>query len=182
MKYCNVCGVDNVSTPFVRNRNQCKECNKKKSKQWRKDNPDKARAANRSWKQRHPERVKELAVKWNAANKDKLKAEKARNHLRRKYNLSNEAFSSLLTEQSNRCKICNREFNFLIKSLKPHVDHNHSCCSMRKTCGKCTRGLLCGTCNSAIGLLNDDPDLIQKASEYVRSYSRPNTNSQKDDY
>ena len=40
------------------------------------------------------------------------------------------------------------------------VDHDH------KT-GK-VRGLLCHNCNRALGLLHDDQELMQKASEYVK--------------
>lgn len=117
MKFCNICGISDGLEPFIKNRNQCKKCNAEKSKQWRKANPEKARNANRRWKQKHPERVKELSVKWAKDNQDKIKAEKARNHLRRKYKLTNEAFTALLESQDNRCKICNVEFNFLIKAL-----------------------------------------------------------------
>ena len=39
-------------------------------------------------------------------------------------------------------------------------NHNH------KT-GK-VRGLLCHNCNRALGLLHDDTELMQKASEYVK--------------
>src|SRR4029077_2130187 len=31
------------------------------------------------------------------------------------------------------------------------VDHDHNCCPGAHSCGKCIRGILCGTCNSALG-------------------------------
>lgn len=43
-------------------------------------------------------------------------------------------------------------------------DHSH------KT-GK-FRGTLCGTCNSGLGMLRDDPDLLRKAAAYVEHHDR----------
>jgi len=42
------------------------------------------------------------------------------------------------------------------------VDHDHETDK--------NRGLLCGLCNKAIGLLQDDPIIIEAALEYVKSY------------
>src|SRR6266496_914731 len=39
------------------------------------------------------------------------------------------------------------------------IDHDHDCCPGSASCGKCIRGFLCGLCNSAIGMLNNDPAL-----------------------
>ena len=47
------------------------------------------------------------------------------------------------------------------------VDHDHSCCSKRETCGKCVRGILCASCNKALGLLKESPIVLQAALEYI---------------
>ncbi|NNC10686.1 hypothetical protein HII28_02135 [Planctomonas sp. JC2975] len=51
------------------------------------------------------------------------------------------------------------------------TDHDHSCCpGSRATCGRCVRGILCSRCNTGIGLLHDDPEILIAAAAYVRSY------------
>lgn len=59
------------------------------------------------------------------------------------------------------CEVCGKT------DVKLHVDHDHRCCPGNYTCGECVRGFLCGACNRAIGLLNDDPDLIFAAAAYL---------------
>lgn len=49
-----------------------------------------------------------------------------------------------------------------------HVDHDHSCCNRRGSCGKCVRGLLCRGCNSALGQLREDTGRIAGLIEYLR--------------
>lgn len=48
-----------------------------------------------------------------------------------------------------------------------HVDHDHSCCSGVKTCGKCIRGILCGYCNRALGQFQDNPETLFNAMKYL---------------
>ncbi|WP_411142339.1 endonuclease domain-containing protein [Streptomyces sp. x-80] len=46
-----------------------------------------------------------------------------------------------------RCEICRRQWEPGMPSF--HIDHDRRCCSQKgKTCGQCTRGLLCGACNT----------------------------------
>lgn len=82
-----------------------------------------------------------------------------------RYGLTLQAYEALLAEQGGGCRICSRPPDGLY-SL--HVDHDHTCCSARKnSCGKCIRGLLCSPCNTALGLLMDDPARLRAAADYL---------------
>ena len=64
----------------------------------------------------------------------------------------------LRQQQNNKCKLCQQLFK---NDRDCVVDHCHNT-------GK-IRGLLCNKCNKGIGLLNEDFNLILKASEYVKN-------------
>ena len=78
----------------------------------------------------------------------------------KRYGITPEQYDAALAEG---CPICLRVVDTL------HVDHDHGCCSARtfRLCGKCTRGLLCGSCNRALGLLRDDPEAFTRARAYL---------------
>jgi hypothetical protein len=85
-------------------------------------------------------------------------------HLRQRFNLSIEKREALLKSQDGKCRIC--------QTTDPgsrgwQIDHDHSCCSGRKICGKCIRGLLCISCNKGLGDFKDDIKLLQKAIKYL---------------
>lgn len=61
--------------------------------------------------------------------------------------------------QENCCAICRIVFD-----RTPHADHDHETQS--------PRGLLCGTCNQAIGLLQDNSRLCEAAAAYLRKWER----------
>lgn len=63
------------------------------------------------------------------------------------------------------CDICGR-------AAMLHVDHDHAHCPVpdrgRKTsCGQCVRGFLCADCNRALGMFQDDPEVLRRAAIYV---------------
>lgn len=62
----------------------------------------------------------------------------------------------MLAAQDGRCPICLRK---LVEKPLPPVDHEH-------TTGR-IRGIPCGSCNRAIGMLRDDPDNFRRGAEYL---------------
>ena len=81
----------------------------------------------------------------------------------RRYNVSEDQVERMLEEQDGQCAICKTELDD-----KFSIDHDHSCCSEKgMSCGKCVRGLLCRTCNSGIGLLQDSVDILENAIAYI---------------
>ena len=87
------------------------------------------------------------------------KAAARRTNLRKKYGITPEIYDQMYADQEGRCKICSRHSTEFKRQLA--VDHCH-------TTGK-VRGLLCSNCNTAIGKLNDDPELFARAVSYLRS-------------
>lgn len=77
-----------------------------------------------------------------------------KNYRAARYGITMEEFNLMLNNQNNACAICKSNF---IKN--PHIDHCHET--------KIVRGLLCGNCNTGIGLLRDDPKLLKEAFKYL---------------
>jgi hypothetical protein len=77
----------------------------------------------------------------------------------------------MLTEQGGGCAICGapeKSEHF----ARLGVDHDHACCGERKrSCGRCVRGLLCTNCNTLLGLVADNVELLERAADYVRTWA-----------
>jgi hypothetical protein len=53
------------------------------------------------------------------------------------------------------------------------VDHDHACCpNFRKVCGECVRGLLCRSCNYALGNVKDSRERLQALIDYLDRWDR----------
>ena len=65
------------------------------------------------------------------------------------YGLTQELFDLVLEAQQYACGMCHDPFE---DGQLIHVDHDHACCrGKNRSCGECIRGLLCHTCNIALG-------------------------------
>ena len=79
-----------------------------------------------------------------------------------RYGLSGKDIAQRLAEQGSRCAICRYEFDVKAKRSF-HIDHDHSTGAVR--------GLLCITCNFALGLLGDDLKRVELAIVYLQRTS-----------
>ena len=77
----------------------------------------------------------------------------------RKFGITLDDYNRILKSQNNRCAICNGTETGRIASKYFAVDHCH-------TTGK-VRGLLCNHCNTGIGHMKDDIELLEKAIAYL---------------
>lgn len=67
------------------------------------------------------------------------------------YGLTHEQFDRLLAAQQHPCGMCHERFE---EGQLIHVDHDRGCCQTKnRSCGRCIRGLLCHTCNIALGYI-----------------------------
>lgn len=72
-----------------------------------------------------------------------------RKHKLTRYGLTQQQFDWLLEVQQNACAMGGEPFT---ENSQIFVDHDHACCPGEKmSCGKCVRGLLCLSCNTALG-------------------------------
>jgi hypothetical protein len=84
--------------------------------------------------------------------------------LRAAYGITVEQYRKLLEKQGGVCAICGTTE---ASGRSFHVDHDHSCCPGRQSCGGCIRGLLCSACNTGIGMLGEDAKRLWSAMMYL---------------
>jgi len=119
----------------------CRKCLSVQSTNWAKNNREKARIIEQKTRAKHP------FTRVNA----KFKA---------RYGITLAEYEKMSIRQQDKCLICDKHKS-ANKNGKLFVDHCHSTMKVR--------GLLCDDCNKGIGLFRDDPSLMLKAMEYLKS-------------
>lgn len=112
-------------------------------------------------------RILEKNRLWRKNNPDKIKARDVR-----RFNLTLDDYYFLLEQQNGVCAICGQPETHVVYGKKKSlsIDHDSSCCPGRtNSCGKCIRGLLCSRCNTAIGLFEDNIEVLEMAINYIKT-------------
>ncbi|WP_375545630.1 endonuclease domain-containing protein [Helcobacillus massiliensis] len=94
------------------------------------------------------------------------------------FGLSESEYEAIREFQNGRCAICRSSFQEDGSDI--YVDHDHDCCSGRRSCGVCVRGFLCNRCKTALGQLQESPKTIERAIRYLESNRRPFLESHSD--
>lgn len=82
-----------------------------------------------------------------------------------RYGITEQTYREMFERQFGICAICPEQLK--LYGTKTHIDHDHSCCSTGKGCGKCVRGLLCPACNTGLGGFKDSTESLRRAIEYL---------------
>lgn len=165
-KACVTCGTEKPISRFseynngygVRTRNTCKDCKNlrsrgtrfEQSKRYYNKNFDILSAKKKQYYRANQDRLQKYSRDHYKANQD-VESIKRR---ARAYGITEEKVTDIL---SRGCEVCGSDGSDTKKGL--HIDHCH-------TTNK-VRGCLCHFCNTALGNLRDDKNLILKLGEYL---------------
>ena len=109
------------------------------------------------WKAAHKKESVGYAIAYHKTEKGKYSR---KNYLLRKNGWSQDTVAEVLLKQNNCCALCGEAFT---ENDKPYADHKH-------VVPPIPRGLLHRSCNFAIGLLKDSPEMCELAAAYLRKF------------
>lgn len=96
---------------------------------------------------------------------------KSNHSLKAQFGITRDEFDTMYEDQNGECKICRKKClprglkkDYNHKSETMHVDHCHATGAVR--------GLLCGTCNTGIGMFNEDIETLNSAIEYIKGFKK----------
>tara|TARA_R110000787_G_scaffold126500_1_gene237823 strand:- start:395 stop:883 length:489 start_codon:yes stop_codon:yes gene_type:complete len=158
MKECTKCGQSKELTEYHKNKSNtdglrggCKPCLKLEK---------------RAYVAKNREKVRAQQATYRAENKDKIDAHYKKNRTKYRmdavglrYDMTVEAYDIMFADQLGCCKMCDVEEKHAPRQ-RLCVDHDHDTGAIR--------GLLCGNCNSAIGLLKDSSVYTIRATTYLQ--------------
>ncbi|MBX9395871.1 endonuclease VII domain-containing protein [Streptomyces sp. TRM72054] len=122
----------------------------------KRDLPVEAFARDRNRRDGLQVRCRECVAEYSAAHcrrrREAIGKQGRQDHLKRQYGITEVERDELIAFQAGVCCIC-------LAAPAAHVDHCHET-------GR-VRGVLCFSCNAALGQFKDRPDVIRRAAAYV---------------
>ena len=158
-KTCTKCNIVKEKNLFGKSTNKrakdglnwwCKSCLNDYSKAWTKANKEKRRKTEARYRKKYPEKYKEKTRRAQPRRKVR--------RLQREYGIIPEQLEKLKQSQKHVCAIC---LIPLGSGRVVAIDHDHAT--------KKVRGILCNSCNRAIGWLLDSPENARRAAIYLEN-------------
>lgn len=141
-------------------RSWCRECEKQYNKNLRRTDIQKYRQRDklkgRKFRNKNREKINIEAKERRRTNPEAMR----NTDLKKNYGITLQRYNEMFQNQEGSCCICKKHQNEFSKRLS--VDHCH------KT-GK-VRGLLCNNCNLAIGLFDEDLNVIKNTIYYLEKH------------
>lgn len=154
------------------------EKNRQKSRKWRAENTEKHQSQVKEWQRNNHDKIAEYQTVRSARQTERLQNDpefadrrrgqwrnwarenqEARNQYKyeRLYGITHAQRDARLIELNYECEICHRDIKDSF-----HTDHHHGT-------GK-FRGFLCSNCNTAIGLAQENPEILRAAVIYLETH------------
>ena len=128
------------------------------------------RESDRRYRRKNREAISQrrAVLRRERVNREGHDADRARN--RRSAHGANyvEVLALMWDQQGGRCYLCGEEMT----REQVTVDHDHACCSPKRSCLACRRGLACRRCNVLIGQVYDDPELLRRIADNLESAAK----------
>jgi hypothetical protein len=142
LKICKDCGQDETTVIFPKNRLVCRECFNKKLKAY----PSQQRSFRapylRDWRIKNPLKQREY-------------------DLRASYDATPEQVDVILAWDGGPCSACGKQLLKFGTGLdEACIDHDHETGSLR--------GIICGACNRAMGLVKDSVEHLRQLEAYLQ--------------
>jgi len=126
---------------------QCKACRNENRKRNYWLDPEKSKAKVRNYRQHLKE-----------TDPQKVFLSNRKNNLKRAYGISLEDYNEILKNQNFKCAVCEKE-HIEAEKKRLVVDHCHNSEKIRE--------LLCNNCNTALGLLKENVQVVEKLKDYI---------------
>ncbi len=132
---------------------QCRMCRNEQARTYRDKNREEVNRRNREHARRNRGNYRRRGKEYRQSEHGKEMGR--RNQLRVKYGMTLEQHKQMYADQNGCCALCNN----LVAYDKTKTDHDHETDKVR--------GLLCGQCNVALGMLGDTVEGLQRAIRYL---------------
>lgn len=129
-------------------------------RRWEKANTEKIKIKKLEWRMANLERVRNQSKEWRAANPEVVKGIM----WKRQYGLSVDDVNKMMCNQNGKCFVCGIKLEANGRGpFSAQIDHDHAT--------GWVRGLLCRSCNCAIGHAKESVDRLRKCADYLETWA-----------